>query len=245
MNIKKSFLVALAAATAISSVTALTASAAELGKSDSTASASVVADGETLTAEVKIGDIEVALEADSDKVPEGSIVTVAIVENTDVQTAIDDLGIKESLILDITVKDLDGKELELKDAGVKVKITTNKYDTVYVYEDGSLKNLNAAKSGDALSFTAPHFSYFVLSKGTGTGSSTSTTSTAASTTGTSSKAGTTTTGTTTTTSSSTGKGDSVTTGDSATATTVAIFAVMGIVALGTAVVASKTKKASK
>ncbi len=254
MNIKKSFLVALAATTAISSVSALAVSAAGLGESTGKVekTVAIVADKDA-TVEAVLEDAEVKVTIPANAVEEDEYTFHAdIVVNTDVQKAIDELNLGGSEILDLYFTNKAGERVSFKDKNVTVEIATDKYSYAYVYEDADKKltNLNATKSGDVLTFKAPHFSYYVLATKdvtttTVVDNTTSTTSTASNTT----KTGTTTTTTSSTTTASsnttTGKGDSVTTGDTATATTVAVFAVMGVVALGTAVVASKMKKSSK
>ena len=252
MNIKKSFLVALAAATAVSTVSALTVSAAGLGETtNKVEDTQTVVAGQETEFKAQLQDVDININIPADVLPEGEYTFNAdIVVNQDVQDAIDKLNIKESEILDLYFADAAGAHFKLTDAGVQVTLETDKYNAVYVYEDSTktLTKLDSTKEGNKLTFIAPHFSYYVLAnepETSGTTSTTSTTSTTGTTTNTPGSTTTTTTGTTTTTTGDTGKGDSVTTGDAATTTTVAVFAVMGVVALGTAVVASKMKKASK
>lgn len=249
MNIKKSFLVALAAATAVSTVSALTVSAAGLGETtNKVEDTQTVVAGQETEFKAQLQDVDININIPADVLPEGEYTFNAdIVVNQDVQDAIDKLNIKESEILDLYFADAAGAHFTLTDAGVQVTLETDKYNAVYVYEDSTktLTKLDSTKEGNKLTFIAPHFSYYVLANDPETSSTTSTTSNTGTTTNTPGSTTTTTTGTTTTTTGDTAKGDSVTTGDAATTTTVAVFAVMGIVALGTAVVASKMKKASK
>ena len=254
MNIKKSFLVALAATTAISSVSALAVSAAGLGESTGKVeeTVTIVADKDA-TVEAVLEDAKIEVTIPAGALEEGDYTFNAdIVVNTDVQKAIDDLGLGETEILDLYFTDKGGTSVSLTGKDVTVKVETTKYSYAYIYEDSTkkLSNLNATKSGDVLTFKAPHFSYYVLATKdvtttTVVDNTTSTTSTASNTTKTGTNASTSSSTTTASSNTTTGKGDSVTTGDTATATTVAVFAVMGVVALGTAVVASKMKKSSK
>lgn len=257
MNIKKSFLVALAATTAISSVSALAVSAAGVGFSTGEVNETfTVVLNEDTTVETQLEDADVKVTIPAGVLDEGEYTFSAdIVVNADVQKAIDELGLGETEILSLYFTK-GGEKVEVKSDKITVEVETTKYSYAYVYEDATKKltNLKATKDGDKLSFKAPHFSYYVLAtadKSTdtlssdipGSGSNNGNVSQASNSSSTGTNTGTNaTTSSSTTTGSTTG---SVTTGDTATATTVAVFAVMGVVALGTAVVASKMKKSSK
>ncbi len=246
MNIKKSFFVALAAVTAISTVSAVAVSAAELGKSESETTQTKTVDPEKDTDfDVKVNDVEIDVTVPAGAAEAGDLTFHAdfVTASPDVKAAIDALSIKDADVLDMYFTNEKGDRVSFQDKKLTVKVKSTKYIESYVYEDADKKltKLGATKETDGLKFVAPHFSYYVLEKTTTTSQASSTSSQSST-----NKSGTTgSTSSSTGTTSNTGKGDSVTTGDAATASTVAVFAVMGIVALGTAVVASKMKKTSK
>ncbi len=240
MNIKKSFLVAFAAVTAVATVGAASVSAATLGQSSSESTdTKEVVKGQDASFEVKVEEMNIAVNVPADAADEGEVTFhAAVITDVDIQKAADELGLKESAILDMYFTDADDATVAIK--GAKVQITTDK-NVVYAYADGKLTAVEATFEDGVLTFTKDaDVQYYVLAKteeekqndiapvddkkdnNNGTNANT--------------------TGDNKTVDNNNG---TVTTGDTATTTTVAVFAVMGLVALGTAIAASKMKKSSK
>lgn len=240
MNIKKSFLVAFAAVTAVATVGAASVSAATLGQSSSESTdTKEVVKGQDASFEVKVEEMNIAVNVPADAADEGEVTFhAAVITDIDIQKAADELGLKESAILDMYFTDADDATVAIK--GAKVQITTDK-NVVYAYADGKLTAVEATFEDGVLTFTKDaDVEYYVLAKAeeekqneiapaddkkdNNNGANTNTT------------------GDNKTVDNNNG---TVTTGDTATTTTVAVFAVMGLVALGTAIAASKMKKSSK
>ncbi len=241
MNIKKSFLVAFAAVTAVATVGAASVSAATLGQSSSESTdTKEVVKGQDASFEVKVEEMNIAVNVPADAADEGEVTFhAAVITDVDIQKAADELGLKESAILDMYFTDADDATVAIK--GAKVQITTDK-NVVYAYADGKLTAVEATFEDGVLTFTKDaDVQYYVLAKAeeekqneiapaddkkdNNNGTNTNTT------------------GDNKTVDNN--KNGTVTTGDTATTTTVAVFAVMGLVALGTAIAASKMKKSSK
>lgn len=234
MNVKKSFLVALASVTAVASLTAVSVSAVTPGASDSTATVDItVVEGEAATGTVtptENAEVTVTIPADTVK---GNIkFNAAVKVDVDAQKALDSLdGIKVSAseILDLYFTDENGDIVDMTGKGVEVSIKTDKYNTVYLFDNGELKDLGAKYENGVLTFTAPHFSTYVLANVEALVPTTSDTSNTAS---------------EVPTSSTPANNNTTNTGDNGFATTIAIFSIMAVVSLGTAVVATKAKKKS-
>ena len=245
MNIKKSFLVAFAAVTAVATVGAASVSAATLGQSGSEATdTKEVAKGQDASFEVKVEEMNIAVNVPADAAEEGEVTFhAAVVTDVDIQKAADDLGLKESAILDMYFTNADDAKVAVKDA--KIQITTDK-NVVYAYADGKLTAVEATYEDGVLTFTkAADVEYYVLAKSEDEKSNDANDASKDDTkkdnnNGTNN---TNTTGDNKTVDNN--NNGTVTTGDTATTTTVAVFAVMGLVALGTAIAASKMKKSSK
>lgn len=242
MNIKKSFLVAFAAVTAVATVGAASVSAATLGQSSSESTdTKEVVKGQDASFEVKVEEMNIAVNVPADAADEGEVTFhAAVITDVDIQKVADELGLKESAILDMYFTDADDATIAIE--GAKVQITTDK-NLVYAYKDGKLTAVEATFEDGVLTFTkAADVEYFVLAKSeeekqneiapaddtkkdNNNGANNNTT------------------GDNKTVDNN--NNGTVTTGDTATTTTVAVFAVMGLVALGTAIAASKMKKSSK
>ncbi len=262
MNIKKSFLVALATVTAAASVSAVAVSAeSKLGLSSEDAPFAVN-DGKAVVSvdlEGGVGNkVTITATIDDESVADGEyFFHAALVADADLEKAFDaayDNEYKD--ILELGFTDAEGKDAGLKN--VTIDVETDKEVGVnaafVVEESGAFTRLDLTKTAKGVKFVGPHFSKYVLSalKDTevvstpddvSTPGATSTVSTPETSKSTDTKTSTTTT-TTTTTSNAAAGSKTVATSDSG-ATTAAVFAVMGVVALGTAFAASKSKKASK
>ncbi len=258
MNMKKTLFVALAALTA-ASLSAAAVSAATVGGSTggvSSDSQTFIRGAETtFSVDLEDAQISLTLFADTDIVDSVYTLNSEIVTATpDLESAIDNLGLNEVEVLKLYMTDSNGENVNIDNARASI---FTKFNTIYAYDvtTGKLTKLDASYHtdddvifGGALSFNTAVSDnlLFVLANteepsvepsqdddskvddnsqtSTNNGGNTDNNSV----------------------NSNTGKGDStVTTGDTATATTVAVFGVVGLVALGTAVVAAKTKKSSK
>lgn len=284
MNIKKSFLVALATVTAAASVSAIAVNAeTALGLSSEDAPFSVEDGKAVVTVNLDGGvgnNVQVTATVDSKEVADGEyFFHAALVADADLEKAFDAAFDNEwKTILELGFTDAEGKPAALKDVKIDVEadeaIAANA--AFVVEESGDFTQLEFTATANGGSFVGPHFSKYILSalkdtevvsKPEGSISepiseptsdvseisdvsvvsvpgTTSETSTATSQTSTAQVSKSTTTTTTTTTSTTKSDAKSVATSDSG-ATTAAVFAVMGVVALGTAFAASKSKKASK
>lgn len=237
MNVKKSFLVALASVTAVASLTAVSVSAVTPGASDSTATVDItVVEGEAATGTVtptENAEVTVTIPADTVK---GNIkFNAAVKVDVDAQKALDSLdGIKVSAseILDLYFTDENGDIVDMTGKGVEVSIKTDKYNTVYLFDNGELKDLGAKYENGVLTFTAPHFSTYVLANVEALVPSNPVSEPSNETPATSNPT------------SEVPGNNTTNTGDNGFATTIAIFSIMAAVSLGTAVVATKAKKKS-
>ena len=238
MNIKKSFLVALAAVTAVASVSAITVSASSLGVSTEAVQV-VVEKGVPTRIEVDLdGKVGNALHVKTElpaNVAEGSYTFyTALVADKEIEAAFDAVvtsDIKD--ILELGMKDEYGKDVDLTD-NAKVTLSTSKtaaFNKVFgITEDGEFVDMGAVKTEEGLTFTNDGYTKFVLAFVEDEKSSepvsdpTSKPSTP---------------------STPTPSTPVTPTGDNNTAATAAVFAVMGVVALGTVLATTKMKKSSK
>ena len=233
MNMKKKMTVALAAAMVVSSM-AVSVSVAAVGGSDNgnvaftvdvTNDAVVSANLDSLTAK----SVEVTVPAGT--LPTGDYTMVAqVVADVNLANAFDAQYPNDlKTFVEISFQDAQGNKVN--PAGATIKFTiTDTYDSAFVVEaDNSFKKLEATATDTSLTTKGPHFSTYVIADLKDEQNSNDNQN--------SGKNG--------NQNSSDGKGDSngngTNTGDSAT-TTLAVFGVMGLVALGTAVVSSKMKK---
>lgn len=242
MNIKKSFLVALATVTA-ASVSAFAVSAANLGFTNEDKTIVVTAGEETVeTVNLDGVKVTVAIAADAIDAGEYTLHT-AVVADAQVEAGFDAVCTNDYKdVLEIAVKDGE----DVVDAQVKVTVAADKgYDVAYIVNaDGTFEQLDTTTDENGMTFTVANGSKVVVAKKTAEQSTVDETSNAGTTGGTTT-GGTTTGGTTTGgTTNNNGKGNSINTGDNGAATAT-VFAVMGLVALGTAVAATKMKKAEK
>lgn len=238
MNIKKSFLVALAAVTAVASVSAITVSASSLGVSTDAQHIVVEKDVPTVVTAVLDGKVGNALHVKTElpaNVAEGSYTFyTALVADKEIEAAFDAVvtsDIKD--ILELGMKDEDGKDVDLTD-NAKVTLSTSKtaaFNKVFgITEDGEFVDMGAVKTEEGLTFTNDGYTKFVLAFVEDEKSSepvsdpTSKPSTP---------------------STPTPSTPVTPTGDNNTAATAAVFAVMGVVALGTVLATTKMKKSSK
>ena len=233
MNMKKKMTVALAAAMVVSSM-AVSVSVAAVGGSDNgnvaftvdvTNDAVVSANLDSLTAK----SVEVTVPAGT--LPTGDYTMVAqVVADVNLANAFDAQYPNDlKTFVEISFQDAQGNKVN--PAGATIKFTiTDTYDSAFVVEaDNSFKKLEATATDTSLTTKGPHFSTYVIADLKDEQNSNDNQN--------SGKNG--------NQNSSDGKGDSngngTNTGDSAT-TTLTVFGVMGLVALGTAVVSSKMKK---
>lgn len=241
MNIKKSFLVALAAVTAVASVSAITVSASSLGVSTEAVPVVVERGVPTLIKADLDGKVGNALHVKTElpaNVAEGSYTFyTALVADKEIEAAFDAVvtsDIKD--ILELGMKDEDGKDVDLTD-NAKVTLSTSKtaaFNKVFgITEDGEFVDMGAVETDDGLTFTNDGYTRFVLAAvydepisdpDISKESKPSTPSTP---------------------STPTPSTPVTPTGDNNTAATAAVFAVMGVVALGTVLATTKMKKSSK
>lgn len=238
MNIKKSFLVALAAVTAVASVSAITVSASSLGVSTEAVPVVVERGVPTLIKADLDGKVGNALHVKTElpaNVAEGSYTFyTALVADKEIEAAFDAVvtsDIKD--ILELGMKDEYGKDVDLTD-NAKVTLSTSKaaaFNKVFgITEDGEFVDMGAVKTEEGLTFTNDGYTKFVLAFVEDEKSSepvsdpTSKPSTP---------------------STPTPSTPVTPTGDNNTAATAAVFAVMGVVALGTVLATTKMKKSSK
>ena len=252
MNSKKGFVAALAAAVAVSSVAAVSVSAIAPGTSSSTVKqTAVVEPGKATHFTITINDVTIDAEVPADAVNAGEELTfgASVITNVDIEAAVAELpDVATSEILDVYFLDADGKNKSFENVGVDVTVTTTTtaYETIYIFEEGKGLNELAKASGNKMSFKAPHFSYYVLVKngkvdpgqpsdvsnggnngGTSNGGNNGSNGNNGDNNGSNNGA----------------NNGGVNTGDSTA--TVAVFGIIGAAALGTAIVASKSKKSAK
>lgn len=266
MNIKKSFLAALACVTAFTSVSAFAVSAATLGDSDGNNGATAevtVKKGEETKADVKLDNgenVQVILPADA--LEEGTItVHVVETEEKDLDKIKTDNKFKSAKVLDLYFTSADGTKLS-SDKEAVMAVDGTKYDAVYILnDDGTVTEVPSVIEDGVLTFKVP-----VLAEGQkivvaekepiepSQTSQTSQTSTTSQPSNNNNGTGTNTNNNTnngntnngsSNTSNTSNNGSSAQTGDNGFKTTVAVFAVMAVVALGTAVAAAKSKKSAK
>ena len=235
MNAKKTFIATLASLTAIASLTAVSAGAVAPGASDGsvvTVAIDVQA-GQPATGTLAVNDNEITVTIPADAVTGAVNFNAAVKVDVDAQAALDSLEgvtVSASEILDLYFTDENGEVVDMAGKNVEVAVKTDKYNTAYLFKDKALTDLGAKAEDGTLTFTAPHFSTYVLANVTAD-APTSTPATDNSTPATDNSTPATDNGTTNT-------------GDNSFATTIAIFSIMAVVSLGTAVVATKAKKKS-
>lgn len=239
MNIKKSFLVALAAVTAVASVSAITVSASSLGVSTDAQHIVVEKDVPTVVTAVLDGKVGNALKVKTEfpvDAPEGEYYFfTALVADKEVEDAFDAV-VKSDLkdVFEIGLMDAEGKGADEVAKNAKITFSTTKasaYNKVFALsDDGNFVDMGAVKTEEGLTFTNDGYTKFVLAFVEDEKSSepvsdpTSKPSTP---------------------STPTPSTPVTPTGDNNTAATAAVFAVMGVVALGTVLATTKMKKSSK
>ena len=239
MNIKKSFLVALAAVTAVASVSALAVSASSLGESTDAQHIVVEKDVPTVVTAVLDGKVGNALKVKTEfpvDAPEGEYYFfTALVADKEVEDAFDAV-VKSDLkdVFEIGLMDAEGKGADEVAKNAKITFSTTKasaYNKVFALsDDGNFVDMGAVKTEEGLTFTNDGYTKFVLAFVEDEKSSepvsdpTSKPSTP---------------------STPTPSTPVTPTGDNNTAATAAVFAVMGVVALGTVLATTKMKKSSK
>ena len=214
MNIKKSFLVALATVTAATSVSAFAVSAATLGASSQ--DVSFTATGEAQSVVATFDGAEVKVELPKTGKTGNFVFHVAFVADKDVENAFDAVTSNEAKdVVELSFLAEGGAAVADFD-GAKVTITAKdkEFNAVYSVADGKFTAVDA--SGN-ISFTKGTATKFVIAKVKSTTPDVKP-------------------------NPEPDKGTK--TGDN-TAATATVFAVMGVVALGTAFAATKMKKASK
>ena len=237
MNTKKILVSALAAAVAVSSA-ALSASALTPGvtTNDVKSPATVVEAGKNTHFMVIIDGVTIEADVPAGAVDAGTELTfgAATVTNVDIEAAVAELpDVVSSKILDVYFLDGNNNAKSFEGAGVTLTFTTASYETAYIYEEATGLTKFADFSNSKASSVAPHFSYYILTQSDEQPSKqpsqqsqqpSQQSQTQPSQQSQSSQPG-------------------VNTGDSAASA--AVFAVIGAAALGTAIVASKSKKSAK
>lgn len=163
MNLKKSFLVALAGATAVA-MTGVVASAADLGQSKDSfvAETGVATEGTVLLN----NDVALSFSIAADVVENGTEVVFKTTQIADdekkYEDAIKATGIDEVFdyaVMDLSFENADGEDLGL--TNITLSLSNGDFNAVFVVEeDGKLTKLDL-KDG---SFVAPHFSTYVFAK---------------------------------------------------------------------------------
>lgn len=163
MNLKKSFLVALAGATAVA-MTGVVASAADLGQSNDSfvAETGVATEGTVLLN----NDVALSFSIAADVVENGTEVVFKATQIADdekkYEDAIKATGIAEVFdyaVMDLSFENADGEDLGL--TNITLSLSNGDFNAVFVAEeDGKLTKLDL-KDG---SFVAPHFSTYVFAK---------------------------------------------------------------------------------
>ena len=248
MNRKKVLVAALTAAVAVSSAVSVSAIAPGVTTA-ATKQTAVVEPGKVTHFSITINDVTIDADVPADAVNAGEELTfgASTVTNVDIEAAIaaERTDVATSEILDVYFLDADGNNKSFENVGVDVTVTTTTtaYETIYIFEENTGLNELAKADGNKLSFKAPHFSYYVLVKdGKVQPSQPSQQSTNN---GTDVSNGGNNNGNNGNNGSNNGSTNNggVNTGDSSA--TVAVFGVIGAAALGTALVASKSKKSAK
>lgn len=253
MNTKKIFAAALTVAMAVSAA-AVSVSAIAPGTTTDTAKQTIVVEpGKVTHFSVTINDVTIDADVPADVIAAGEELTFGanVVTNVDIEAAVAGLAdVATSEILDVFFQDADGDNVAFANAGVDVKITSHDmnapYEVVYIYEEGTGLNELAKDVNGVMSFKAPHFSYYVLVKNGKVDPGQPSDVSNGGNNGGNSNGG--------NNGSNGNNGDNngsnngannggVNTGDSTA--TVAVFGIIGAAALGTAIVASKSKKSAK
>ncbi len=247
MNTKKCLVAALAAAVAVSA-SAVSVSAIAPGVTDATAKDTVVVElGKVTHFHVDINDVSIDADVPADAIAAGEALTfgAATITNVDIEAAVAALpDVATSEILDIFFLDEDGNNVSFNSVGVDMTVTTTTtaYETLYIFDEASGLVKLADADGNKLSCKAPHFSYYVLTK-TGTPEEPSQESQQSQQSVAPQQSQQSVAPQQSQQASQQSAAPGVNTGDSAA--TAAVFAIIGAAALGTALVASKSKKYSK
>ena len=233
MNTKKILVSALAAAVAVSSA-ALSASALTPGvtTNDVKSPATVVEAGKNTHFMVIIDGVTIEADVPAGAVDAGTELTfgAATITNVDIEAAVANLpDVASSKILDVYFLDGDNNAKTFEGANVALSFANSNYDTVYLYEEAAGLTKFANFSNAKASGTAPHFSYYILVKNAEKQQSQPSQQSQTQPSQQSQQ--------------SQQSQPGVNTGDSAASA--AVFAVIGAAALGTAIVASKSKKSAK
>lgn len=232
MNIKKSFLVAVATVTAAVSVSAIAASAVPLGTTNVDVPFEVVAgEAKAVTADVYGKKVTVDIPADALTAGQYFFEALAVADSA-LESAFDQtVNADYKDIFEIAVRNEDGTISTLET--VKVTVAADKgYDTVYAVDGDSFKLVDSTVDENGITFVVANGSKVVLAKATeitsdpisepvSQVSQVSQVSTPSSV-----------------------NSEPTKTGDNGAATAT-VFAVMGVVALGTALAATKMKKSAK
>ncbi len=250
MNIKKSFLVALATVTA-ASVSAFAVSAANLGLTFEDKTVVVTAGQETVETFNLDGGLKVTVAIPADSVKEGEYTLhTAVVADAQVEAGFDAVCTNDYKdVLEVALK---GEE----DVATNVKVTVaadKGYDVAYLVNvDGTFEQIQTANDENGMSFTVANGSKVVVAKKTADQKNDDKKDDSNGNNNTNNNGNNNTNNNTNNNGSNgsngnnanNGKGNSIATGDNGAATAT-VFAVMGVVALGTAVAATKMKKAEK
>ncbi len=233
MNSKKVLVAALTAAVAVSSAVSVSAIAPGVTTA-ATKQTAVVEPGKVTHFSITINDVTIDADVPADAVNAGEELTfgASTVTNVDIEAAIaaERTDVATSEILDVYFLDADGNNKSFENVGVDVTVTTTTtaYETIYIFEENTGLNELAKADGNKLSFKAPHQpSQQSTNNGTDVsngGNNNGNNGNNGSNNGSTNNGG-------------------VNTGDSSA--TVAVFGVIGAAALGTALVASKSKKSAK
>lgn len=252
MNTKKALVTALTAAVAVSSVAAVSVSAVGIGETQSDVRSSATAEaGKVTHFSVTINDVTIDADVPADAIEAGKELTfgAALITNVDIEAAVANLpDAVTAELLDIYFLDGD-KNVSFNGDGVQVTVTTTTtaYETIYIYEDENGLSKLAETTDNKLSFIAPHFSYYVLTKNVEKSEEPSTPEPSQnvqpSNGNTDNNNNNNNNNGSNTNNNGANNNGGVNTGDSTT--TAAVFAIVGAAALGTALVASKSKKHAK
>jgi len=181
---------------------------------------------------VIIDGVTVEADVPADAIPAGTELTfgAATITNVDIEAAVANLpDVASSKILDVYFLDGDNNAKTFEGANVALSFANSNYDTVYLYEEAAGLTKFANFSNAKASGTAPHFSYYILVKNAEKQQSQPSQQSQTQPSQQSQQ--------------SQQSQPGVNTGDSAASA--AVFAVIGAAALGTAIVASKSKKSAK
>ena len=232
MNIKKSFLVALATVTAAVSVSAVAVSAVPMGTTYVDVPFTVVeGEAKTVTNDVFGKKVTVAIPADSLAAGTQYFFQASPVADAALEAAFD-AAVKAdySDIFEIAVRDDNGVVTALENVTVTVAAEKG-YDTVYKVDGENFVAVNAIVGENGITFTVPNGTKVVLAKSIDEPSVQPSTPSQPSV-------------QPSTPSQPSTPGTPAQTGDNGAATAT-VFAVMGVVALGTALAATKMKKSAK